>query len=373
MNQNPQNPYPQNCVKFNPLFHMVLTPSETGLKKSFIIDYSGYGSLSGCFFIGEFFDDTSIQRFLISDRTAMDNDLLEFVDKYEPVIRNGFYFTGNSAENAMTPQQQMLKNIIDQKFQGHLKVFLFSYVEKCYELFKEKHSYIEQKYLFARLVNDLYQKHDIEWLRRQSDLYSIDILDMFDYDLIFTATSFIKEPELRTYCQSFFKNEHSYDIFDEPWGQSGPFIRWRNFEKIQKILEWLKNLENSTHEYVCLFSDQSDSEYEIRNLAEDVIRFFEYGDSCYDFFPKPILYKNGILYNNSLYIDGITMDLFSSTTINQIGHQPLLIIDESESVMWENIEKTAGMLLDLAKNNELHILWFRGTTSFINLQNIYKI
>ena len=218
MNQNPQNPYPQNCVKFNPLFHMVLTPSETGLKKSFIIDYSGYGSLSGCFFIGEFFDDTSIQRILISDRTAMDNDLLEFVDKYEPVIRNGFYFTGNSAENAMTPQQQMLKNIMDQKFQGHLKVFLFSYVEKCYELFKEKHSYIEQKYLLARLVNDLFQKHDIEWLRRQSDLYSVDILNMFDYDLIFTAVSFTEESDLRSYCQSFLA------LHQHVWVASPPFF-----------------------------------------------------------------------------------------------------------------------------------------------------
>lgn len=214
---------------------------------------------------------------------------------------------------------------------------------------RRKHGARESLKLMAKLFECLYEDGDMEWLRRRQDLYDFDLYKML--------------------CRL---DPESTTCLDEPWAEQGPYIRMDNVDRIRELHDHIEQALQSGETPLMIEPLNPLIPNYLRNLADDLVSFYEnrrvYGNrEAY-----PLLYKKGLLYYRSLTILGEPVsDLFdiqqSGKYIgesdyyveNDLCSGRLLVVDESESLCWTDYEWSRSRLETFAREQRLCIVWFR--------------
>lgn len=358
---------------FDPLAHLVLEREETGLSRRLVIRAADYVSLTGVACIGvevglNFSPEFRFQECNLDNLQRVIPEIRNFLGANSKVFAGGLFF-----EDSLDEAQMNLKNLLDKKATDFLKKYLADFLKECYDKFRAKHSYMASMNLMARLISEIYENGDLEWLRRRNDLYGVQMYDMYDYCLLNMALSYMSEADARGCCQMFFRDDHESNIFaDFDENPAGAFVRFGHVDLIKKIASCVDAPGHQEGCHLCLVCNSPNESEFLRDLMEDVVRFYE-NEGMRSFSDcRTFLFSQGKFYKGSLICRGVPMaDLLESeacplyytdgTDADGLEDvvRKILIVDESLQRCWQDFPQTALRLREHAHKNNLCILWFR--------------
>lgn len=349
-----------HVMKFNPLADLVLNPAETGLKNRLVISTAYYAGLSvptigvELGFNGE--PNFEYESLFWDNLGQLTPDVRAFLESNRCVFLSGLHFGGDFTES-----QNNLKRLLDAKCESFLKDYLFRFFKCCYEEFIKKFSYRVAVDYLARSIDELYENKNLEWLRRSCDLFTNPQLCLGDYRLLNMATPYYSKEAARIACQSFIDEDFAAYNYDEPWLYRGAFVRFNNVNLVKKILGFVNDPYHGGGRLCQIYDDRCD-DFWLRDLAEDVIRYFENDE----WVGQAFLYQSGKFYKGCLICNGEPVDNLFESSPNLFESYPwnenckrILIVDESVSTCWEDVSWAARQLKNQAKQFDLRVLWFR--------------
>lgn len=223
-------------------------------------------------------------------------------------------------------------------------------LDLIFKNFQQKHGLRQSLKLMAKLFEGLYENRDLDWLRRQQDLYDFDLYNMLES----------------------MDSQGEFDIFDEPWTEQGPYIRLDNVDKIREIHSYIETSAKTGENPLLIVPDDPDKSNYLRNLADDLTNLYENLRCFGDLVAYPFLYKDCKLYQKSLVILGETVpDLFDLEQSgrflrasdyfveNGLSSRRLLIVDETENLCWPDYDQAKSRLETFAREQKLCVAWFR--------------